>query len=173
MIAPTTATGNRDVQPATAFWSAGEPVTFVVDLEEEQPVAAVRVSTHQPNAEYCHPAMVDVAVSTDGETWQAAGVIRHDDLWKPPGDYEPWEHDDDPDFAGLPACGRLAYSYPLVFERPARARYVRLVCAPREGRGMGLSEFQVFDRVRVTPWPEEIRLPDLWDGARHKIHEGG
>ena len=159
IIAPTAATANQHVQPATAFWSAGEPVSFVVDLGKHGTVAAVRVSTHQPNAEFCHPKTIEVAVSTDGRTWRQSGIIRHDDLWQPPGDYEPWEHDDDPDYAGFPAGGRLAYSYPLVFDKPAKARYVRLVCAPLDGRGMGLSEFQVFDRADVTPWPEEIKIP--------------
>jgi hypothetical protein len=87
------------------------------------------------------------------------GSIEHDDLFKPPGDYEAWEHDDNPRFADLPATGRLAYLYPLVLERTSSARYVRFVCTPQAGRGMGLSELQVFDHVDVTAWPAEIKLP--------------
>jgi hypothetical protein len=104
---------------------------------------------------------IEVAVSVDGRTWQAAGTIRHDDLWKPPGDFEAWEHDDDPRYAALPAGGRLAYGYPLVLKKPAAARYVRLICTPLQGKGMGLSEFQVFDAASVVPWPGEAALPAM------------
>ncbi len=41
------------------------------------------------------------------------------------------------------------------------ARYVRLICTPLEGKGMGLSEFQVFDAVAVVPWPADAVLPEL------------
>jgi len=146
------------VREATAFWAPGEPVTFVVDLGSRQTLAGVRVATHQPNAEYCHPQSVEVAVSEDGEAWQPVGTIRHDDLWKPPGDYEPWEHDDDPSYSDLPAGGRLAYSYPLAFEQPSEGRYVRFVFTPLAGKGMGISELQVFDSVTVTPWPGDVVL---------------
>ena len=153
IVAPTDHTTSQAVQAATAFWDAGEPVTMVVDLGSPQEMSGARVSTHQPNAHYCHPAQVDVAVSADGRTWQAAGTISHDGLWHPPGDYEPWEHDDDPSYDRLPAGGRLAYSFPLVFKNPLTARYVRFVCTPLAERGMGLAELEVFDRVGVVPWP--------------------
>ncbi len=129
-------------------------------------------------------ASIEVAVSEDGRQWQSAGTIRHDDLWNPPGDYEPWEHDDrgsgphrpcfaggspsqtrrgafgvpDPAYAGLPAAGRWAYSFPLVFAHPLAGRHVRFVFAPLDGRGMGVSELQVFKQIEVSPWPADIRL---------------
>jgi hypothetical protein len=146
IIAPTDIAAGSAVQAATAFWAAGDPVEFVVDLGEPQRVAGVRASTHQPNADFCHPARVDVAVSGDGRDWQPAGTIRHNDLWKPPRGYEPWEHDDDPSYDELPAGGRLAYGFPLVFERPVSARYVRFTVTPLAGRGVGVSELEVFDR---------------------------
>jgi hypothetical protein len=160
VIAPTEETRSKAVQEATAFWESGEPVAFVVDLEKAVPVAGVRASTHQPNARYCHPASIEVSLSDDGRSWRPAGTVRHDDLWRPPGDYEAWEHDDSPGYASLPAGGRLAYSYPLVFGKPLAARYVRFLCTPLEGRGMGLSELAVFDRADVRAWPGEIALPD-------------
>ena len=153
IIAPTDDTTPKAIQAATAFWDTGDPVAFVVDLGQQQTLAGVRVSTHQPNATTCHPDRVEVTVSVDGTTWQPAGTIRHHDLWKPPGDYEPWEHDDDPDYAPLPAGGRLAYSFPGVFDRPRLGRYVRFSCTPLPDRAMGISELEVFDRVEVTPWP--------------------
>lgn len=146
------------VRDATAFWETGEPVAFVVDLRSVETLSGVRVTTHQPNASYCHPKAIEVAVSSAGSDWQPLGAIHHDDVWRPPGDYEPWEHDDDPSYAHLPAGGRLAYSYPLVLEEPVEGRYVRFVFTPLEGRGMGISELQVFDSVTVTPWPGDVAL---------------
>ena len=133
-------------------------MTFVVDLESQTPIAGVRVTTHQPNARWCHPATIEIAVSEDGQQWQSAGTIRHDDLWNPPGDYAPWEQDESPAFENLPAGGRLAYSFPLVFAKPLTGRYVRFVCTPLDGKGMGISELQAFAQVDVSPWPADIRL---------------
>lgn len=161
VVAATEYTMAEVVQPATAFWDAGDPVQFVIDLGSPQTVGGVRVHTHQPDARYCHPETVEVGVSLDGQRWELAGVIHHDDLWKPPGDYEPWEHDDDPRFAKLPGGGRLAYGYPLVFPKPLATRFVRFSCTPLKEKGMGLSEFQVFDKVEVVPWPAEILLPQF------------
>ncbi|MHA1571612.1 MAG: hypothetical protein ACTSWM_07300, partial [Alphaproteobacteria bacterium] len=153
IVAPTDYVASESVQGATAFWAGGDPVSIVIDLGADVPVGAVRISAHQPNAAYCHPQRIDVAVCGDGKSWRHVGVIDHDDLWKPPADYEPWEHDDSPKYAGLPAGGRLAYSYPLTFEQPLTARFVRITCTPLEGRGMGLSEIEVFDKVTVSRAP--------------------
>ncbi|OHB65338.1 MAG: hypothetical protein A2Y77_15915 [Planctomycetes bacterium RBG_13_62_9] len=161
VIAPTDQATGKNVQEATAFWEAGEPTTFVVDLERECQVAGVCVSTHQPNGRFCHPAGIEVAVSRDAHEWLAGGMIRQDDLWNPPGDYEAWEHDDDPQYAALPAGGRLAYSFPLAFQTPVTGRYVRLICTPVQDRGMGLSELAVFGKVEVRSWPGDVTLPDL------------
>ena len=150
VIAPTDYATSDAVQSATAFWEDGDPLVIVVDLAAEKNVAGVRVCTHQPNAQYCHPAHVAVALSRDGKTWTEAGTIHHNDLWKPPADYEAWEHDDDPSYQDLPAQGRLAYRYPLAFDDSRPARYVRFTCTPLEGRGMGLSEVQVFDHAQVV-----------------------
>ena len=156
VIAPTDITTHRWVQSATAFWASGEPVTFVVDLGRPQSIAGARVATHQPDARYCHPRQVEVAVSLDGQTWRPAGTIRHNDLWNPPGDYEPWEHDDSPRYDDLPAGGRLAYGFPLVFEKPATGRFVRFAFTPLEGNGMGISELEVFDRADAVPSPPVV-----------------
>lgn len=161
VIAPTDYVTSKLVQPATAFWDAGEPVEFVVDLQAAATVAGVRVTTHQPNEKYVHPASIEVSVSADGKAWQRAGTIRHDDLWNPPGDYEPWEYDDGLPYEKLPACGRLAYSYPLVFAKPATARYLRFVCTPQAGRGFGLSELAAYEQVEVRPWPHDVVLPEM------------
>ena len=155
IIASSDEAASDSVQAATAFWTAGDPVTFVVDLGRQPRLAGVRVSSHQVNAETCHPERVEVAVSDDGQTWQTAGTIRHNDLWHPPSDYEPWEHDDDPSYDHLPAGGRLAYTFPRAFEESISGRYVRFICFPLPEKGMGLSELEVFDQVRVSQWPKK------------------
>ncbi len=147
IIAATDYITSKKVQAATAMWSAGDPLVITVDLEREQSIKGVRVSTHQPTGEYCHPRRIEAAVSSNRETWLSGGTIEHNDLWQPPGDYEPWEHDDSPRYADLPAGGRLTYTYPLVFARSLSCRYVRLIFTSLEGRGMGLSEVEVFDEV--------------------------
>jgi hypothetical protein len=151
IIAPTDHVSSQVVQAATAFWEPGDMLRIVLDLGNVQTVGGVRISTHQPNTRYCHPQRIDVDLSIDGKSWQHAGTIHHNDLWQPPGDYEPWEHDDNPRFNSLPAGGRLAYSYPLALEQPCACRYARFVCTPLKGRGVGLSEIEVFDQVKVTP----------------------
>ena len=67
---------------------------------------------------------------------------------------------DFPSYAALPAGGRLAYSYPLVFAESVQARYVRFVFTPLEGRGLGISELGVFDEVTVEAWPGDVVLPE-------------
>jgi hypothetical protein len=158
VIAPTDARTSPAVQSATAFWDPGPEVTFEVDLARAESVAGVRICTHQPEARYAHPARIDVAVSGDGKSWQPGGIIQHDELFRPPGDYEAWEHDDSPAYADLPAGGRLAYAYPLVFPQPLVGRYLRVVCTPQPGRGLGLSEIAAYCRVEVHPWPDDIVL---------------
>lgn len=156
VIAPTDIVGSNEVQPATAFWSKADPVDFVVDLEHVESIEGVRVSTQQPNDRFGHPARVDIAVSTDGKEWRPAGTIQHSDLWNPPGDYEPWEHDDDPKYSSLPAGGRLAYSFPLAFAAPLEARYVRYSFVPQEDMGVGISELQVYDRMQTHSAPSIV-----------------
>jgi len=161
VIAPTEYTAaNAAVRAATAFWNAGEPVIVTVDLQAAKELAGVRISTHQPNERFCHPAEAAVAVSTDGQTWQPAGTIHHHDLWNPPGDYELWEYDDAPQYRKLPAGGRLAYSFPLIFAKPLSGRYVRFTLKPQAERGLGISELSVYDQITTRQWPQpEIVLP--------------
>lgn len=153
IVAPTDLVADPRIRPATAFWSDGDPVAVVVDLKAERHFAGVRVSTHQPNAEYCHPQQIDVAASDDGSSWREIGSIAHGDVWNPPADYEPWEHDDDPTYEPLPAQGRLQYSFPLVFAEPMKGRFVRFTFKPQSGRGMGISEIQIFDAASAARVP--------------------
>ena len=59
-----------------------------------------------------------------------------------------------------PARGRTIGVLVSAGASEAGRRAVCAVCLPPlEGRGMGLSELQVFDRVTVTPWPGDVALP--------------
>jgi hypothetical protein len=109
-----------------------------------------------------------VAVSADGQSWQTGGLIQHDDLWTPPGDYEPWEYDQGWKFAGLPAGGRLSYGFPKAFMKPLTGRFVRFTFTTLAGRGLGISELQVFDAVTVSPWPKGIWLPEVASSQRQR-----
>ncbi len=62
----------------------------------------------------------------------------------------------------------------MIFPKPLAARFVRFSCAPLEGKGLGLSEFQVFDKAEVVPWPAEIRLPEVQVGpmGQREAEEG-
>ncbi|MDD4269884.1 MAG: WD40 repeat domain-containing protein [Thermoguttaceae bacterium] len=58
--------------------------------------------------------------------------------------------------------------------RSASDNPVELNRTPLEGKGMGLSEFQVFDKAEVVPWPAEIRLPAVQVGptGQREAEEG-
>ena len=163
IIAPTDYMTSQAIQPATAFWDAGKPVRFIIDLGATQNGGRnPRAWTHQPNDRYCHPQSIEVAVSADG---QRLAVRRHD-----------------PSRRSLETAGRLralgarrrsartidcrpAAGWPTAIhwrlEKPLAGRYVRLICTPQEGKGMGLSEFQIFDAAKVLPWPGNAALPAI------------
>jgi len=122
IIPPTDYMTDKTIQPATAFWGAGERAVFIVDLGSNQPVAAVRVSTHQPNAQFCHPRSVAVELSTDAKTWDPAGTIQHEDLGIRP-DYEAGSTTRVGKMRIFPP-GTFAYNFPLVLKGKALARYV-------------------------------------------------
>ncbi len=86
-------------------------------------------------------------------------MVQHDDVFSPPGDHLDWGYWRSEDFSELPAEGRLAHGYWLVLEQPTLAREIRLEVLPLAGRGVGLSEVQVFSEVSVVDWPD--RLIDL------------
>jgi hypothetical protein len=159
IIAPPTEYASEKWMPTNILWPAGTTPAVRLDLGAIQSVAAVRVCAVQPEPRvgaYAYPARIAVEISADGVSWTNAGTIRHDDVWSPPGDFLPWEHEDDPSYDVLPAGGRLAFCFPLILPQPAQARYIRLSCEPLKGWGMGLSEVEVYDSVTVKPWPDEI-----------------
>ncbi|HLX60004.1 MAG TPA: discoidin domain-containing protein [Planctomycetota bacterium] len=136
---PTNVIFAKDVSPA-----------ITLDLGSAQSVAAVRV--HAMQSEDFHltfPDKITVEISTDGTTFAPAGSADFKQVFEPPADYAPWELDESLLYKNLPAGGRLAYPYRIIFAKPGTARYVRVKCDARKGWGVVLSEVQVFDQVSV------------------------
>lgn len=150
----------------TALWPPGAPVEVVVDLGAVESLQAVRITTHQPHAAFVHPDSIEVALSDEGVLFQSAGVIRHDDLWNPPGDFLDFEMHDSVQFAQLPAGGRLAYSFWLIPEGGVSGRYLRCRFFPQAGRGLSLSEIQALREIQVMEWPDrEVGPPPAVSGV--------
>jgi len=154
IVPPTTYTTSWAVQEQTAFWAGDAPVEVTIDLEQERSVAGLRITTHQPDAAFCHPESVAIAVAGESGGFRPLGTIRHDRIWSPPGDFLGHEHDASPDYADLPAGGRLAYAFWEIPETPATARYLRCTFQPQAGRGVGISEIQALSRVETRDWPD-------------------
>lgn len=169
IIPPTTYRTSSLVQGQAAYWVGDDPLTVTVDLGSDQTIAAVRVTSHQPDATYGHAGTIAAqAIATGGAVTQL-GVIQHDDVFSPTGDHLDWGFVQSERFADLPAGGRLAHGYWLVLDAPVTAREVRLDLLPLAGHGLGLSEIQVFSEVTVADWPD--RAVDL--GVVVGVPDGG
>lgn len=140
----------RDVSPV-----------ITLDLGSEQTVSAVRIHAGQEGGFHLSfPDTIKVETSSDGNSFAHAGSVGFGQVFDPPADYVPWELDQAAIFDDLPAGGRLAYAYRILFHSPVRARYLRITCAGRKGWGMLLSEVQAFDRVSMeTNVPPLVVLP--------------
>jgi len=156
VIPPTVYQTSDLVQDQVAYWEGDTPLTVTVDLGSEQPVHALRVTSHQPSAAFGHAGTIAAYGLADDGATTSLGVIQHDDIWNPSGDHLDWGYSRSGDFADLPAGGRLAHGYWLVLEAPVTARRVRLEVLPLAGHGVGLSEVQVFSNVSVSDWPDRV-----------------
>lgn len=165
LVPPTTYSTSYYVQEQTALWPGDMPVTVTLDLgagqaDVNRTVAALRITTHQPDATYCHPDSIVISGAAEGEGYQVLGVIRHDQVWDPPGDFLGHESDQSPHLAALPAGGRLSYPFWLVLPQPRPLRYLQCTFQPLPGRGLALSEIQALSAVTVTDWPDrEVYMP--------------
>ncbi len=160
IVPPTSYRTSTVVQEQTALWQAGAPVVVTVDLGAVQTVAGYRLTTHQPDAEFCHPARIVVEAAGADAVYHQVGVVTHDQIWNPPGNFLGHEFDASPDYADLPAGGRLAYAFWLVPATATDARYLRCTFEPQAGRGIGISEIQALSHVDVVDWPDrEVFVP--------------
>ncbi len=154
IIPPTPYMTSSLVQGQAAYWEGDAPLTMTVDLGSEQTVHALRVTSHQPDAQFGHAGTIAAFGLDNGGAATSLGVIQHDDIWSPAGDHLDWGYSRSGDFADLPAQGRLAHGYWLVLDTPVTASQIRLDILPLAGHGVGLSEVQVFSAVSVTDWPD-------------------
>ncbi|MFW6157934.1 MAG: discoidin domain-containing protein [Planctomycetota bacterium] len=143
-------------------WEPGEPVTVTMDLGEVRAVGAARICAVQPNDRVLYPAKMVLETSADGKTFTKAGETDREACFFPPGDELRWEGWDSPVYEHLPAGGIIDFKFPVIFERPVDARYVRFRLAKpaKNNAGIGLWEVQVYDRINRTPWDERLQLPE-------------
>jgi len=163
VIAPPDTHVSEKYLPTNVIFAKGEIAAATIDLGEMVPLSAVRVHAGQePGFKLAYPAAIALETSVDGVTFTKAGEADHHQVFNPPADFLPWEHDDSPQFAELPAGGRLAYAYRIILPSPAKARYVRVTCTGQKDWGMLLSEIQVFDQVTIDRnVPPAVVLPTL------------
>jgi hypothetical protein len=149
--------------PTNVIFAADVSPVVTIDLEEEKEVAAVRVHAGQEGGfRVAFPDTITVETSLDGKAFRRAGAVGHDQVFDPPADYVPWEFHDAAQYASLPAGGILAYGYRVIFDKPVKARHLRVTCACRKGWGVMLSEILAFDRVTLDrTMPPLVVLPAI------------
>jgi len=143
-------------------WEPGEELAVTVDLGEAKRVGGARICAVGPNPTVRFPEKMVVEVSADGKKFAPAGEARWEDCFFPPVEHEHWEGFDAPLYDGLQAGGIIDYRFPIIFDQPAQARYVRFRMAPQDGgkAGIGLWELEVYDKIEKAPWDEHLRLPE-------------
>jgi hypothetical protein len=163
IIAPPDEYVSKKFMPTNVIFAQDAAPVAVIDLGSEQELAAVRVHAGQePGFHLAFPATITVEVSSDGKNYRQAGATEHNQVFNPPANFAPWENDESPQYAELPAGGRLAYAYRVLFDKPLAARYVRVTCTAQPGWGLMLSEIQAFDHVKVdADVPPPVVLPRL------------
>ena len=163
IIAPPDTYVSKKYMPTNVIFEKDATSIATIDLGQAKSLAAVRVHAGQePGFHLAYPARITVEVSDDGKEFHKAGDAPHNQVFDPPADFLPWEHDDSPQFAMLPAGGRLTYAYRIILDHPATARYVRVTSVSQKGWGTLLSEIQVFDNVNVQKnVPPSVVLPSL------------
>lgn len=162
LIAPPDTYVSAKYMPTNVMFAADVSPAITIDLGSQQTVEAVRVHAGQEGGFHLsYPDSIAVETSADGKAFAPAGSADFKQVFEPPADFVPWELDQSSLFNDLPAGGRLAYAYRILFRRPVSARYVRVKCTARKGWGMLLSEVQVFDHVSVkTNVPPLVVLPN-------------
>jgi VCBS repeat-containing protein len=168
IIAPPDDYVSEKYMPTNVIFEKDAAPVATLDLGSAQNIAAVRVHAGQEMGFHlAFPATITVETSLDGTTFTKAGTAEHNQVFEPPADFVPWENDESPKYAALPAGGRLAYAYRVIFPSPQAVRYLRITCTAKSGWGLLLSEIQAFDQVSVdrNPAPPVV-LPPLSSAAK-------
>jgi hypothetical protein len=148
--------------PTNVMFAKDVSPVATLDLGSKQSISAVRVSTGQDNSfRITYPDAIVVETSDDGQTYTRAGGADFNQVFDPPADYIYGECEGSSVFELLPAGGRLAYAYRVVFDKPIETRFVRVTSKCRSNWAVLLSEIQVFDKVKVdkNPAPAVVLPP--------------
>ncbi|HHN46879.1 MAG TPA: discoidin domain-containing protein [Planctomycetes bacterium] len=170
VIGMATTSYGQEGTPWMTLWDRNASPEITIDLGETKTVKAFRAWSIAPayaDQGHAHPERIEIEVSVDDVTYVPAGTIMQEQLWDPPGDYMPWEHDDSRRFNAVPHKGRKHYGFYKVLDSAVSARYVRYKLFAEADTRLGLTELQVFDDVTVSDWDEGLYLePDLpvWGG---------
>jgi len=124
---------------------------MTIDLGQSNSIAAVRAHIHgYPDADAMKGKVkdkIEVLTSADGTQFVSQGLFDFNLRWKDlPVNYM-WN--DEETFG--------AYNHLLMLPEPVEARYVKFKIAP--ARKLGLTELQVLDGVKFTPFDLKIALP--------------
>ncbi len=163
IIAPPDEDVSEKYMPTNVMFEQDSVAVATLDLGETRTVAAVCVHAGQEiGFHLAFPKRITVETSEDGREFAKAGIAGHHQVFDPPADFVPWEHDDSPQYAALPAGGRLAFAYRVIFEKPVATRHLRVTCQAQPGWGQLISEIQAFDSVSInSKVPPLVFLPAL------------
>ncbi len=127
IIAPPDTYVSAKYMPTNVMFAPNVSPVVTLDLGDQQTVSAVRVHAGQEGGFHLtFPDVIAVETSLDDQMYVAAGAAEFTQVFDPPADFVPWELDESSLFDDLPAGGRLAYAYRILFEQPTAARYVRV-----------------------------------------------
>jgi len=132
------------------IWAPRRNPVITLDLEKPEKLAAVRFHvTGYPHDFYNGPFCdVEVLTSTDGESFQSQGTVTTRMKYK----------DVDGDFVMPENLKFASWVFPLIFEEPVTARYVRYsVSNPK--MYFNCSEVMAYDSVKVVDWHEPLAMP--------------
>jgi hypothetical protein len=158
--------------PATelAHWPDGVDILDItVDLGSAQSVGGARVDAYAYSpSDVRFPHSVEIQTSTDGTTFISRGTDRHKGAryahnnWNV--DWPLYPRHDSPNWDVFPDYGLRGNYIFVPFDAPVSARYVKFLVVPTTGKGLMLSEVNVYDRLTVEEWtPRLTHEPSLTD----------
>jgi hypothetical protein len=132
------------------IWETGKNPEITLDLGQPQSIAATRIhATGYPYDFYNGPfSEIEVLTSEDGQAFVSQKKFPTRMRFK----------DVDGDFV-MPECGRFeSWTFPVVFEKPVKARYVRFKIENPK-MVFDTSELMVYDSVKIENWNEPLAMP--------------
>ena len=156
--------------PATelAHWPNGVgTLDITVDLGSAQSVGGARVDAYAYSpSDVRFPYSVEVQTSIDGTTFTSRGTDRHKGAryahnnWNV--DWPLYPRHDSPDWDVFPDYGLRGNYIFVPFDAPVSARYVKFLVTQTTGKGLMLSEVNVYDRLTAEEWtPRLTHEPSL------------